>query len=1270
MVKMFGRWVVGAAAFVASVSANAQVGITAGGDGRGERLEQKRLELTADVNGHFAQVKAAHIFKGKADWRTELDIIYTLPDGAIPTEFAYYYKGERVPAFITEKERAKQIYKNITTRMQDPALIEFIGKKTFRVRIFPVEAGQDLRMEVGWIQIAKTTNGVPTFDFPIKMRKQDPLSEVSATVRVKKQPWLKRAMESIGLKASAETDGEVYRFDQKAVRPRKDWRFSLVPLAGQSPVTFVSGRSGSEKGFATVASSSSGRSASLNSPMTMSVGGTSVVSGTYGPSSPFSQEVIPNHVGLKIWAYQRIRALERSAKNREQVVELSLRHNLISKFTSWIAIPTEERKKFAQMIKEAKTAVKADQLAQDIIKGRIAEAVAKARYAALHKEIVEIVEFPDEFEAEHLHYPISATITDRVERLYGRPKNSNAILSELESKAVVTFKQLSWVGGGDREAILQLPYHADYLQAKLTGSAPNRRLDWEFLQKQCPTLNRMSERSSSEIAFDWALPELLAKILEVGLNDSTRASMDRLAKFRQKHQIQRNIDYLSSLSTARYDQKLGKYVEPTDARLAETAFAMSRIGISTETEFLDVAKYQRLGSECQALADRWYEKKQINKDELAKLHEKLAKLPPKMAESCIRNSLTWPFSAIHLGQMPDPETFRGPAEFLAAYQAKLDEYAEILPELKTSFNELNSSAKLYLDTLKENRRWDYESALSSTSSTSTVRASAKEKYVRALTWIYGDEKRAEKEVDELDLGERTRLLETYRKGAAAEREEVKASEEEFLKSPFGANDRYESYSQDRMRRLKLLIEIEGLEETGANPGRVRELQKELEPIIARMGDPLLSVELPDNTSRAVAIFPWGETRALALNPRSGEFQIRFDIPPTAVEGPGQIIVLGFDELGTPTVKMVPLEVDNTAPALSIDVQNGHLRIRDASKQVVRVKAFEANGQSIELEAHGSGEWISRESIQDLERVRVFAFDGAHNVARYLGGNSISLVASAPVETVKLVDRPAVELAGMNIQSVGCWQGIEFAGTLDEGLFHRRGGEAWQLLPGMPSQAARQFVPIGDELAVRFGSGDLVLLNEKLEARSLNASLPRHAALAIGSDSQRLVVAQTGGFTVIGESVSNWFEIPELAGGSPSAISIEGNLVRIGIQGRGMFVVDLNSRAVRSIAEPQGLGDDWVTALSGNLVGTFAAGAYSLSNGEMRSVSETMGMQVTGISAGGYVATRTGLYRVSSDRVSRIGPDQLVEVQGIAESGDQLLVATRNGVYRVRVEAGK
>lgn len=131
-------------------------------------LRTKRLSVNARIEaGRFATTDLAITFQNEVSERVEADFMYTLPFGAVVTDFAYYYENEKVVARVAEKERAALIYQYITSRMRDPALVEMVGKNTFRARIFPVMPNADLKVEMcGWCGFCPKPKCRPPTRFP------------------------------------------------------------------------------------------------------------------------------------------------------------------------------------------------------------------------------------------------------------------------------------------------------------------------------------------------------------------------------------------------------------------------------------------------------------------------------------------------------------------------------------------------------------------------------------------------------------------------------------------------------------------------------------------------------------------------------------------------------------------------------------------------------------------------------------------------------------------------------------------------------------------------------------------------------------------------------------------------------------------------------------------------------------------------------------------------------------------------------------------------
>jgi hypothetical protein len=1294
---------------VLGTQAKAQTAIKAGQD-PSQRLIQKKQELTADVTGHFAKVKSTHIFAGEERWRTELDVIYTLPEGAIPTDFAYYYQGERVPAFITEKERAAEIYRAITTRQQDPALIEFIGKRTFRVRIFPVEPNTDLRMEVSWVQVAKTNKGIPSFQFPIKLNKKDPLAAVDAKVTVHAVDWMKKVQESIGLARHKSGTDEIFEFKQSAARPRSDWKFTLTPKSGVKPMTVKAATSGSDVGYAAIATSEPLKDANLSEPQRELDGGTWVTTGTYrvgkvttvAGSVSVENEPEPNHYGLKLWAYQRIRTMQKSSRNRDKVVAMSLRHNLISKFTSWIAIPVAERKRFEQRIKEAHLAVKLQKLTAAAVAGRIKDEEIIRSVDLLREEYKKLGGKLDIWEVSG----IASIFGDRIYKvqlqlLEERKRHPESFASDRRyDEFAAKFKKLNGFLGKIYQSGEPIdPYSYFEVGSDLVNTIGDPRLlknsVFDYLSRKARYLQKdLKDRLQAMPAeiYQNEFQRVYQQMEYEGPSKKTDQRLNGIGAF-GKHfgtqinwqRFEVNVEYPSYGMNAPlwFNTRLDQI--PAAAKRFANALKIGeseRIAMQLRDNSAFQLFYQK--SEALKLNNR---QSYVNNAAALKpaIRQMSARRRERVATQINDQLLTNETRGIYEIESKYPSA----TEFQAAMDAEEANFSKLWDTNASDLIEIwKSNRDKRLEGMLYYHYATYVNTVGEVELPKSFREDMKTSFEKRLRWFGRDWDYLNKKVatDEMwKNGYAYAYPARFKYIEALRRRKVNPSAVPPARDAFYAEAKAQSASddfvKDRIERLRLGIEIEDLNEQPQTPEVTKiidDLKAQRDKIIARMGDPLLAITLPEGTREAAAIFPWGETRPMVYNPVTEKWQVRFDIPPTATEGEQFITVQAVGIQGIRPMfiqERHPLKVDMTSPSLTIKIVGNRLEVADPTQEVVRVKVFNSAQRPVPLVLLSSGRWRSSQPVESLDGLRIMAIDGAHNVSHFDGDKPVKI---EPTTAEARTLATTTELVGKNIQAVGYWQGIELAATLDEGLYARRGDGEWQLVPGLPSGAARQFVPWGEELVIRFGGGELVALNTYFEARPLNVLLPRTGALSISGTPDCLLVGQTGGYSLLpvkGEP-QHFMDIPEIQGGTPSASLLTKSHVFLGIQGRGLFVLDRLLGVTRHIAEPQGLGDDWVTQLSRNelgelVIGTFAAGAYRDTQDGLLPVAQTAGMQITSLASGGLLGTRTGLFAWSTNNVWRLDLANVTqEVQALCEAGDYILVATRNGIVRVAKDTTK
>jgi hypothetical protein len=125
------------------------------------RLAIERIDISAKTAGDVAETRVEHVFRNDTDERLEGTFRLPLPDGAIVTGLALEIDGKLVEGEIVEREKARKAYQQVVDEMRDPALLEWEGGQSFKLRVFPIEARSTKRVVLRFVApLHRTDDGV------------------------------------------------------------------------------------------------------------------------------------------------------------------------------------------------------------------------------------------------------------------------------------------------------------------------------------------------------------------------------------------------------------------------------------------------------------------------------------------------------------------------------------------------------------------------------------------------------------------------------------------------------------------------------------------------------------------------------------------------------------------------------------------------------------------------------------------------------------------------------------------------------------------------------------------------------------------------------------------------------------------------------------------------------------------------------------------------------------------------------------------------------
>ncbi len=147
-------------------------------------IRYHRVNVTID-----AQVAITHVdqvFHNPNDFTVEGTYIFPLPKGASVTNFTLWIDGQPVEGQVLSAEEARATYEEIVRKMIDPAILEYVGQGAVQASIFPIEPGQDRRIELEYAQAITAEGGLIRYQYPLNTEKfsRSPLEQVTISVDV------------------------------------------------------------------------------------------------------------------------------------------------------------------------------------------------------------------------------------------------------------------------------------------------------------------------------------------------------------------------------------------------------------------------------------------------------------------------------------------------------------------------------------------------------------------------------------------------------------------------------------------------------------------------------------------------------------------------------------------------------------------------------------------------------------------------------------------------------------------------------------------------------------------------------------------------------------------------------------------------------------------------------------------------------------------------------------------------------------------------------
>lgn len=172
-------------AVLALPAAASALGILVPREVRFDAIRLGASEVTAVIDRNIAKTRVVQQFHNPNGQQLEADFYFPVPKGADVTDFVLYMGGKPVKGEVLEKAKAREIYEGIVRRMKDPGLLEWTDYNLFKVRVFPVPANGDQKIELEFAQPLSADQGTFKYTFPMRTPKGGAAASSGAVPEVK-----------------------------------------------------------------------------------------------------------------------------------------------------------------------------------------------------------------------------------------------------------------------------------------------------------------------------------------------------------------------------------------------------------------------------------------------------------------------------------------------------------------------------------------------------------------------------------------------------------------------------------------------------------------------------------------------------------------------------------------------------------------------------------------------------------------------------------------------------------------------------------------------------------------------------------------------------------------------------------------------------------------------------------------------------------------------------------------------------------------------------
>ncbi|HRE47785.1 MAG TPA: VIT domain-containing protein [Aggregatilineales bacterium] len=146
----------------------------------------KSHRVSIKIENQLATTSIEQVFYNPSDRMAEGEYLFPLPEGAAVADLTLFIDGQPIKGEILDAKQAQAIYTEIVRRLQDPVLLQYVGRNAVKANIFPIPPRSERKISLTYTHIAPAESGLIHYTYPLRTDyiSKNAAAEVSVAMEV------------------------------------------------------------------------------------------------------------------------------------------------------------------------------------------------------------------------------------------------------------------------------------------------------------------------------------------------------------------------------------------------------------------------------------------------------------------------------------------------------------------------------------------------------------------------------------------------------------------------------------------------------------------------------------------------------------------------------------------------------------------------------------------------------------------------------------------------------------------------------------------------------------------------------------------------------------------------------------------------------------------------------------------------------------------------------------------------------------------------------